>query len=243
MPPLSDDRTPDRELKRRRRRSLAGALPSVAGHLLALGIILLMQPQPTARAVIEDAPIIVSLIPGEKPAPMPKAEVEQPKPKPEPPKRHDLVRRISPRPAPTPAPAAKEPKPPQQGVELSASDLAGAASADSGGGGGSCDIARRLQGALRKDPLVQQAVAGQAGKAIMVWNGDWVRNGGEDGKGLAAVREAMIWEIAFAPEACRTRPEHGLILLSMNSGSGAARLAVGAGEWRWADLLQNRSRQ
>jgi hypothetical protein len=87
---------------------------------------------------------------------------------------------------------------------------------------------------------VQQAVAGSGGKAIMVWNGDWVRSPGEDGKGLAAVREAIIWEIAFAPEACRAQPVHGLILLSMNSGGGGARLAVGAGEWRWSDLLRSR---
>jgi hypothetical protein len=73
----------------------------------------------------------------------------------------------------------------------------------------------------------------------MVWNGDWVRSVGEDGKGLAAVREAMMWEIAFAPEACRTRPVHGLILLSMNN---TARLAVGAGEWRWSDLLRSTAR-
>jgi hypothetical protein len=128
-------------------------------------------------------------------------------------------------------------------VELSASDLAGAASADSGGGGGQCDLARQLQGALRKDPLVQAAVASSGGKAIMVWNGDWVRSNGEDGKGLAAVREAMLWEIAFAPESCRTRPVHGLILLSMNTGAGATRLAVGTGVWRWSDLLKPTSRQ
>src|SRR6516164_7437970 len=118
----------------------------------------------------------------------------------------------------------------------------GATSADSGGGGGSCDLARQLQGALRKDPLVQAAVAGAGGKAIMVWNGDWVQSNGEDGKGLAAVREAITWEIAFAPEACRSRPVHGLILLSLNTGPGAPRLAVGAGEWRWSDLLRPTSR-
>jgi hypothetical protein len=150
------------------------------------------------------------------------------------------VRRAAARPTPDAPPAGKDPKPPQPGVELSAAELAGAASADSGGGGGSCDLARQLQSALRKDSLVQAAVAGQAGHAIRVWDGDWVKSGGEDGKGLAAVREAIIWEIAFAPEACRSRPVHGLVLLSMNSGAGAARLALGAGEWRWADLLHSR---
>jgi hypothetical protein len=68
----------------------------------------------------------------------------------------------------------------------------------------------------------------------MVWNGDWVQGRGEDGKGLAAVREAILWEVGFAPAACRAQPVHGLVLLSMN---GATRLAVGAGDWRWSDLL------
>ncbi|MGZ6011655.1 MAG: hypothetical protein ACXWK0_07450, partial [Caulobacteraceae bacterium] len=223
-------------------RRIAGALPSLAGHLAILAIILLI-PKPLPVTTVEDAPISVSLVPGDKPAPVPKAEEEAPKPKAEPPKHHSLVRRAAAKAPAEAPPAGKDPKPPQSGVELSSSDLAGAASADSGGGGGQCDLARQLQGALRKDPLVQAAVASAEGKAIMVWNGDWVRSQGEDGKGLAAVREAIIWEIAFAPEACRSRPVHGLILLSMHAGPGAARLAVGAGEWRWSDLLRSTSRQ
>jgi hypothetical protein len=217
-----------------------GAAPAVAGHLAILAIFLLLQDRPLPVTKVEDAPITVSLVPGEKPAPVPKAVTETPKPKAAPPQRHDLARRIAVRAPPEAVSAAKDKATPQPGVELSPAELAGAASADSGGGGGQCDLARQLQGALRKDPLVQAAVAGEAGKAIRVWDGDWVRSGGEDGKGLAAVREAMIWEIAFAPEACRTRPVHGLILLSMNTSPGAPRLAVGAGEWRWSDLLQNR---
>jgi len=51
------------------------------------------------------------------------------------------------------------------------------------------------------------------------------------------VREAIIWEIAFAPPACRAEPMHGLMLISLNDSSGTARLAVGHGEWRWSDLL------
>jgi hypothetical protein len=238
----SEDHVPGRMRAERRRRRVLGALPSLAGHLAILAIILLI-PKPLPVTTVDDAPISVSLVPGEKPAPAPKAEEEAPKPKAAPPQRHTLVRRQAAKAPPEAPPAGKDPKPPQSGVELSATDLAGAMSADSGGGGGQCDLARQLQGALRRDPLVQAAVASSGGKAIMVWNGDWVRSGGEDGKGLAAVREAIMWEIAFAPEACRSRPVHGLILLSLNTSPGAPRLAVGAGEWRWSDLLRPTSRQ
>ncbi|MDR3513738.1 MAG: hypothetical protein P4L73_19045 [Caulobacteraceae bacterium] len=124
---------------------------------------------------------------------------------------------------------------------LSEGQLAGAASADAGAPGGACDIARALQGALRRDPLVRSAVAAYAGKAIMVWNGDWVRSRGEDGKGLAAVREAILWEVAFAPKACRAEPMHGLVVISLNQAQGTTRLAVGQGEWRWSDLLAPRA--
>lgn len=237
----SEDHVPERVRAARRRRGIMGALPSLAGHLAILAVILLM-PKPLPVTTVEDSPISVSLVPGIKPAPVPRAE-ETPKPKAQPQQRHTLVRRAAAKAPPEAPPAGKDPKPPQSGVELSAADLAGAASADSGGGGGACDLARQLQGALRKDPLVQAAVASSGGKAIMVWNGDWVQSHGEDGKGLAAVREAITWEIAFAPEACRSRPVHGLILLSMNTNPGSARLAVGANEWRWSDLLRPTSRQ
>lgn len=120
---------------------------------------------------------------------------------------------------------------------LTGAQLAGAVGAGEGGGGGGCDVGRLVQAALRKDPLVRAAVAdaGRTGKAMMLWNGDWVQTGGQEGKGLSAAREAVMWEVAFAPKACREQRQHGLILLSL--ADGATRFAVGAGDWRWSDLL------
>jgi hypothetical protein len=108
---------------------------------------------------------------------------------------------------------------------------------EGGGGGGGCDLARAVQQALRRDPQVRSAVdeANRSGKAIMLWDGDWVRSGGQDGKGLSAAREAVVWEVGFAPEACRHQQMHGLLLLSL--ADGARRFAIGAGDWRWSDLL------
>jgi hypothetical protein len=140
-------------------------------------------------------------------------------------------------PPPPAAPIAAPPGPASDG--LTDADLAGAATAGSGAGGG-CDMARRVQDALRRDPLVRAALSGAdlaGGRAIRVWDGDWVRSGGEDGKGLAAVREAITWEVAFAPAPCRAQPVRGLVLLSPDERPGSAQLALGAGAWRWADLL------
>ena len=102
-------------------------------------------------------------------------------------------------------------------------------------------MTRWLQSALRKDGRVQAAVAeASGGRAIRVWNGDWVRHGEQEGNGLAAVREAIMWEVAFAPAACRAEPVHGLVAISLSDGPGASRVVMGAGDWRWSDLLHPR---
>ena len=126
--------------------------------------------------------------------------------------------------------------------DLSAAQLAGAATAGSGAGaglGGGCDMGRRVQEALLKDALVQSSIARLSGRAILVWDGDWVWMAGDAGKGLTAVRQTMMWEIAFAPEACRSEPMHGLVVLRADA-SGSVRLGVGSGQWRWSDLLTPR---
>jgi hypothetical protein len=158
------------------------------------------------------------------------------------------------RPQPRPAAAAPvevavAPPAPDNADLLSDSQLAGAASAGAGGGaggggGGGCDMAGLVQQALRRDPLVRAAVAGadRLGKASMLWNGDWVQSGGQEGKGLSAVREAVSWEVGFAPEACRNQPMHGLVLVSL--ADGTTRFAIGgAGDWRWSQLLGVRRAQ
>lgn len=122
---------------------------------------------------------------------------------------------------------------------LSESQVAGAARAGEGGaaGGGGCDTARAVQQVLRRDPRVRVAMAEaqRLGKASMLWNGDWIRSGGQEGKGLAVVRQAIIWEVAFEPEACRNARMHGMVLLALADGN--TRFAIGTGDWRWSDLL------
>jgi hypothetical protein len=157
-----------------------------------------------------------------------------------------------------------EPSPPITEPSVSAAELASAITADSeaagegglgtgggdgmgaGGGGagsgGRCDMVRRLQKALRNDASVRVALAqvhrapGFEGRPLVVWNGDWVRHGDEEGKGLASVRQAIAVEVGFAPKACRSQSMRGLVMLSLNDGAGA-RVVLGAGAWRWSDLL------
>jgi len=126
---------------------------------------------------------------------------------------------------------------------LSDSQIAGASGVgEGGGGGGGCDLGRAAEQALRRDRLVGAAVAdaGRLGKASMLWDGDWVRAGDQDGKGLAAVRQAIQWEVGFSPAACRNQPMHGVVVLSL--ADGRTRFAIGTGAWRWSDLLGLKNR-
>jgi hypothetical protein len=175
--------------------------------------------------------------------------------------------RLTPRPHPREvAPRYVPPAPPEPAPEIAVSEAelasavtaqseaagGGAGGAGSGGdgegsgGGGRCDMVERLQRALRHDPQVRAALVeakrapGFAGRPLVIWNGDWVRHGLEEGKGLASVRQAIAVEVAFAPKACRAQSMHGLVLLSLNDAPGSARVVLGAGAWRWSDLIYAR---
>jgi len=226
-----------------KRRRLAVAALSVAAHVAIL--LALVRAQPDSPRLAEPRAIQVALVTPPPPPepPKPPAPEKKPEPaKPKPPRLAVRPPRVRPPPDVAPMPAVKG-KPTPSVVEVSDAELAGAGTAESGSGsgGGACNMTRRLQQALRKDPLIQSTVAqAHHGQAILVWNGSWVRHAEEDGAGLAALREAIMWEVGFAPAACRDERVHGLILISMNDGPGAARLVVGQGDWRWVDLLGRR---
>jgi hypothetical protein len=262
--PDRDAMTTPRSRSAGRRRALGVAF-SVACHLL---ILLVVVSVPATQTRLPDpVPVNVQLIDGEKlfaPEAPPAPAKKPAPPKAKTPTKARTPKKTAARvhlrlpPAPVKAPARRSlarlspPRPdveampvavaPPAGSEpgLSDAQLAGATSAEGGGGGGGgdCDMAGRLQAVLRKDRLVHAAVANYAGKAVMVWDGEWIWFRGDIGKGLTAVRQAMAWEIAFAPQACRSRLMHGLVVFSLNGAQGPVRLAVGHGEWRWSDMLK-----
>jgi hypothetical protein len=211
---------------------------SLALHVAA-GVALLATwtaaPRPAEPPVMS-----VALVTPAPPAPAAPESAPEPKPDNPPPPKLGRAAKLP----VTIAPLAARPGPAfAPSVVMSDAQLAGAATVGAGAGGGQgCDMARWLQKALREDVGVQAAVveAGDAGKAIRVWDGAWVRHPGQEGEGLAAVREAIMWRVAFAPVACRAEAVHGLIVLSLNDGPGASRLAMGAGDWKWQDLLFSR---
>lgn len=220
-----------------RRRALVAAL-SVVGHgALIAGLI---SGRPNAISVMAEQPVITVVLA------LP--QVPPPPPDPEPPMPvKSAERQESPRPhQPTARTAKASIMAPtllageaERTTGPGAAQLIGAATAGSGRGeGAGCNMLRRLQEALRKDRRVQAAV-GEAdkGSALMVWNGNWVRHPGQEGAGLAAVREAILWEVGFAPPECQLETVKGLVVVTLSDSPGAARLALGSGSWRWRDLL------
>lgn len=222
---------------------------SAAAHAGALLVI--ARAAPDAPQAVTVAPIRVALVaPFERPEPpAPPAPDPEPKPEPAPAKAiptpvkskpPPIKARIARAPAPpevTPIPASEGP--PDAGVsEVGEAELAGAGTASSAGGGAGCNMTQFLQGKLRRDRRVQAALSEiHRGKAIRIWDGGWVRHGVQDGAGLAAVREAIQWEVGFAPEACKDERVQGLVVISLADAPGSARIALGAGSWRWTDLL------
>ena len=237
------------------RRRLLVAAASLAGH--AAVVLVLIGAQAETPAPVEAPPISVSLIdppppPPQQPEPEPPEPTPPAPPQPTPPARAEppprrVVARPTPKPPPEVAPLAAAAAPPAERPgdgesRVGEGELASASRAGAGGAGGDCDMAGRLQRALRKDRMVRAAVASATadGGAIRVWNGAWVRHPGQDGGGLAGVREAILWEVGFAPAACRSEPVRGLVLISLGEGAGAGRLVLGRGAWRWSDLLHSR---
>lgn len=134
---------------------------------------------------------------------------------------------------------------------LVAGSGAGGGSGDGGSGGGGdggsgtggrCDMAGRLQALVRRDSRIQTAVRqaqaslGAGRRAMQIWDGDWVQSQGQEGRGLAGVRQAIAVEVAFAPRECRQQRVSGLVVLSLGDDAGAPRLALGTSSWQWGEL-------
>lgn len=119
----------------------------------------------------------------------------------------------------------------------------GSGSGIGGGSGQGCDMVKHIQDALRNDARINAAIgqayrtSGASGRAILMWNGDWLQSPGEEGKGLAGVRQAIAVTVGFSSRACKAETVNGYVLLTLSDQPGAPRVALGGGRWRWSDLL------
>lgn len=222
-------------------------------------VIVSLTPPPPPLPVAEPDPPPGPAKPSQAAEPPAPTTVTPPTPRPRPPAAPRTPRLASPEVEPlrvVAAPPSPAPAPPPVGLTLA--QLAGAAMAGSGSGGGGdggagggggsgtgagrCDMIRRVQDALRGNPgAVASAARAQSAlpashRALLVWDGDWVTNPGEAGRGLAGLRQAIAVAIAFAPAECRRQSMRGLVLLTLEDDADGPRLALGESQWRWSDL-------
>lgn len=244
--------------QRGRRRKIAFATSmSVALNLILLFAFTWRPEIPPMAPVQEPVTLAIVSAPAPEPSPAPPAPVPPAPPKAAPkpavkpaPERPPTPAKARPTPVvrPQPSPIAAAAAPPAF-PQLSDAQMAAASTAASGSGagsgaGGQCNMIAFLQNELRKDGSVRRALAQaqQGSRAPIVWNGAWVRSPGEEGEGLAVIRQAVMVEVAFAPEACRADPVSGYVVIALDDGPLSPKLAIGAGSWRWTDLLGSRER-
>ena len=113
--------------------------------------------------------------------------------------------------------------------------------------GGGCSIEAEVQTRLEQDPPVLGALAAvprsdrSVANAMQLWNGEWTPHARELAGPLALVRAAVVEVIEDAPARCRNQLVRGprFVLIS-DDPSRTTVLALGSGEWRWADLAPPR---
>lgn len=113
-----------------------------------------------------------------------------------------------------------------------------------GAPGVECPLAGTLRDALQRDAAVQASLARipqrsrSVANAVMLWDGQWIDASRVGGAAtIALVQGVIALNLLNASEACRTQVISGPVFLPVESRSGALVLALGSGEWRWADLL------
>lgn len=144
------------------------------------------------------------------------------------------------------APSAPEVDPAAKEAQMAsvAAFVAEAAEAQAGQPGENCKIAEWLTGALRNNAEIEMAVAlvprgsRSVANALMLWNGVWVQPVGTAQEGVASLKYAIVAGVRSAPPACLEQTVRGPLLIPVGAEQDTLMLAIGSGEWRWADLLE-----
>jgi hypothetical protein len=168
--------------------------------------------------------------------------------------------------SPAPAPAAPTPvkKPHEPVVSLPAIiktkvTIAVEQPVSGTGIGTGCSLASTIATAIEGDPNAMQALAAlpasyrTAADAVMLWNGEWAHDDTaslsptaafsffapaaepDDGP-IAPLKNIVVMTLAMAPEDCLQATVAGPQLIPIHEQNRTTMLAIGSGEWQWANL-------
>jgi hypothetical protein len=219
------------------RRYLIAAL-SLAAHA---GLIAVLIRAPTPHMPSDLGEVNVALVDGPSLAPMatpPHAAASAP------------AKPVRDRPRPVPPPdvvpqyvKVVPPADPQWLERDPSQDPVGLSVAASAASGQDCQVAAWLQQALQANGEVQAALAAvpradrSVANALMLWDARWVAQSPSAVAGVSVVRAALAAGVRAAPDRCRMAVVRGPELITVADATGTTLLAIGSGEWRWADLL------
>ncbi|MFP1133289.1 hypothetical protein [Asticcacaulis sp. W401b] len=109
------------------------------------------------------------------------------------------------------------------------------------GDAGGCDLRGTFSALMANSPEIQHSLSSlpvsdrSVANAVMLWDGKWSDDTLVGGRAL--LRGLLIKTLAAAPKACLNGINYGPVLFLVPDRDRTAVLAIGSGEWHWADLL------
>lgn len=113
--------------------------------------------------------------------------------------------------------------------------------AQTGAPGTPCELTATLAGLFAQSPEVKQGLAGlptsqrSVANAVMLWDGQWPEDSLTGGQAL--LRSLLVKAVSTARPDCLQKINQGPVLFLVPEQQTTVVLAVGSGQWRWADLL------
>jgi hypothetical protein len=113
--------------------------------------------------------------------------------------------------------------------------------AQTGEPGTACELTATLASLFAQSPEVKQGLAGlpisqrSVANAVMLWDGQWPADSLTGGQAL--LRSLLVKAVSTARPDCLQKINQGPVLFLVPEQQTTVVLAVGSGQWRWADLL------
>ncbi len=107
--------------------------------------------------------------------------------------------------------------------------------------GSVCDVTQQLAQTFGASPEVRQGIAAIPAKgrsvanAVMLWDGHWAE--GTQSGGMAVLRALLVKAIVSSRSECLQAQNQGPVLFLIPDNNTTVVLAIGSGQWRWADIL------
>jgi hypothetical protein len=107
--------------------------------------------------------------------------------------------------------------------------------------GATCDVTQQLAQAFGASPEVRQGIAAipandrSVANAVMLWDGHWAE--GTHSGGMAVLRALLVKAVVSSRPECLQAQNQGPVLFLIPDNHTTVVLAIGSGQWRWADVL------